>query len=175
MHDQARAWVKANWQAASHIVDVGGRNVNYGTVRELWPDAKSYVAIDLYEGDGVDWVGDFLDYIPDSPVDMVICMEVFEHVEHWSNLVAHAAEILHPGWGVMLVTAAGDGRRPHSGVDGGPVRHGEWYRNLGLTDLLRCLDQHFRLVQGESGPGEPLALLNPVAPGDVYAKARYPR
>lgn len=177
MHDAARDWVKANWVAADTIVDVGGRNVNYGTVRSMWPDAKSYTSIDLHPGEGVDWVGDFNEYWPDADrsVDLVICMEVLEHVNLWEAIVRHASEILHPGHGVLLVTAASLGRRPHSGYDGGPLRDDEWYLNIEPDGLARTLNAYFDVVQVDTGPGHPLALERPQFPGDVYAKAGYPK
>lgn len=175
MHDAARDWVTRNWMAADHIVDVGGRNVNYGTVRHLWPDAETYVAIDLYPGEGVDWVGDFLDFEPAEPVDLVICMEVFEHCDYWATLVKHAASILTKDRGRILVTAAAEGRIPHSGIDGGALRPGEWYENIDRMRLTSVLAEHFKVIEVETAMGEPLAQIAPSTPGDIYGKAAYPR
>jgi hypothetical protein len=44
----------------------------------------------------------------------------------------------------LILTCAGPGRPPHSGVDGGPLRPGEHYANPDPADLYACLVAHFR-------------------------------
>lgn len=181
MHDAARNWMAGmrdklyGYSTPEFVVDVGGRNVNYGTIRSLFSDARTYVAIDLYEGEGVDWVGDFLDYAPPEPVDLVVCMEVFEHAPMWRELVEHAASILAEAHGRLLCTAATTGRLPHSGIDGGPLRHGEWYQNVEAEDLMDTLARHFHTSSVSSHRGEPLALMDPDALGDVYGIGFQPK
>lgn len=159
------------------IVEIGGRNANYGTVRSLWPHAFSYTAVDLHEGEGVDWVGDFVDYSPEGPVDLVVATEVFEHCEHWRTLIQHSSQILgHQG--AMLITAASIDRAPHSALDGSrPLPKGEYYQNIDPMDLFDGLFPYFRRIEIEYGPGERLGLVDPDrvgAIGDVYALARRP-
>ena len=115
------------------VVEVGGRNLN-GSVRPLFWKSR-YTAIDLEDGEGVDVVGDALDWWPDTPPDCVLCLEVLEHVEHAWRLTTHMARWLRPG-GVLIVTCASPDREPHSGIDGGTVRDGEWYKGLTFGQLL---------------------------------------
>ena len=111
---------------AERVVECGARNVN-GTVRDCWPDA-TWTGIDIMAGDGVDVVSDFREFWPAVAPDMVVCCEVLEHVEDWTGIVYHALQILKPD-GILVVTCASTGRAPHSAVDGGNLRAGEWYEN----------------------------------------------
>ena len=122
------------------VIECGGRNIN-GGVRDLFT-AHHYVSVDLEDGPGVDVVDDFALHHADTPVDVVVCCEVAEHCEHWPALLAAAARNLTAG-GLFLFTAAGPGRAPHSAVDGGEVRPGEWYRNIDPDDLAARLASMF--------------------------------
>lgn len=177
MHEQAMDWVTAHRVEADRIVEIGGRNANYGTARPLWPGASSYVGVDLFAGEGVDWVGDFLDYRPDEPVDLVICMEVAEHCKMWREMLVVAASITRPS-GALLFTAAGPGRAPHTALDGSrPIPDDEFYENIEVDDLREALaDAGYREILVEWGPGHPLALEpgRELWPGDVYALATTP-
>lgn len=147
MHAAAFAYVRDHANlTASRVVECGGRDIN-GTVRGLFTDA-AYTSVDLASGPGVDVVGDFLDFQPDSPPDVVVCLEVLEHVKKWSALIEHAADILAPG-GQLVVTAAGPCRPPHSAVDGGEVRDGEWYQNIKPASLRTALSKRFEAVEVE--------------------------
>lgn len=132
MHPEARAWV-AQWvpDRPVSVLECGGRNIN-GGVRDLFT-ATRYVSVDLEPGPEVDVVGDFAEHAGDL-VDVVVCCEVAEHCEHWPALLVAAVRNLTSG-GLLVFTAAGPGRAPHSAVDGGDVRPGEWYRNID-PDLL---------------------------------------
>ncbi len=131
MHDAARQWVQS-WLIAlptrRRIVDFGGRDVN-GTMRVQVPHVP-YWSIDLLEGDGVDEVADAETWQPPAEwqqkPDTVLCLEVLEHATNGAAIVRNAHSILAP-WGVLLVTAAGPGREPHSGVDGNALRANEHY------------------------------------------------
>ena len=126
-----------------NVVEFGGLDIN-GSVRSLFADA-SYVSVDPQAGRGVDVVMDALDYIPETSIDTVVCCEVLEHAEQAAELVAHAADILAPG-GVLLITAACDPRTPHSAVDGGHMREGEFYQNIDPNSLSMWLGYHFGRV-----------------------------
>ena len=117
-----------------HGVEIGSRNIN-GEVRDLFDEPASYTGLDLAPGPGVDWVGDAIDFEPYAVPDAVVCCEVFEHTATWPLLVTAAFRWLGRG-GVLLVTCAGPGRRPHSAIDGGWELHpGEHYRNVSATTL----------------------------------------
>lgn len=123
--------------ATLSVIEIGSRDIN-GTTRPLFPSA-SWVGLDLHAGPCVDWVGDAVEYVPESQVDLVICTEVLEHAENWRELIAIAASWLMPG-GQFIVTCAGPGRDPHSHHDGAALRDGEHYGNLTcdqVTDAMR--------------------------------------
>lgn len=143
MHDAAFRWVAQHAGSPASVIDAGGRNVN-GTVRGLFPQA-SYTSVDIRPGDGVDIVADFATWLPDEPVEAVICCEVAEHTADWPLLVDHAAKSLLPG-GRFIFTAAGPGRAPHSAEDGCELRPGEHYENIDPDRLERLLADLFETV-----------------------------
>ena len=84
MHPEARAFTRG--QAATclpraALVDLGARDFN-GGVRDLFPDAASYVGVDLAPGAGVDVVADAPPtgaQAGEPPPETVVCCEVLEH------------------------------------------------------------------------------------------------
>jgi ubiquinone/menaquinone biosynthesis C-methylase UbiE len=91
-------------------------------------------------------------------VDTVVCCETLEHTPDAEAICRNAHRMLMTG-GVFLVTAAGDGRGEHSAVDGGPLRDGEFYRNVDRYHLETWLEMfHFRMI-------------DTATPGDIYAIA----
>lgn len=159
MHPAALAWVARHAPPATSVVDVGGRDIN-GTVRGCFPGA-AYTSVDLIDGPGVDVVADFATWEPDDLVDVVVCCEVAEHTEAWPELVAHAADVLVDG-GVLIFTAAGPSRAPHSAFDGGELRDGEWYQAVDPERLEEVLSGHF----------DDVTVVEDQALGDVWAVAR---
>lgn len=140
MHPAARAFAldRLGGRVFGHVIEIGGRDVN-GTIR-TGVLADKYVSVDLRPGPGVDVVADGRSWRPTCLADLVLCLEVLEHCEHWRDLVANMAAMLRPG-GELILTCATDQRAPHSGLDGGMVRAGEWYGNVGASDLLSTFCQ----------------------------------
>lgn len=139
MHPEAYAWVAryATTEPAA-VLDVGGRNIN-GSVRDLFPGADPYVALDIREGEGVDIVADAAVWSPDREYDVVVCTEVFEHTPDWPQICKAIFAALRPG-GRVILTMAGPGRPPHSAIDGGWQLHpGEYYGNVGPAELAAGL------------------------------------
>jgi hypothetical protein len=164
MHPAAYRFVAAIVSAGQvppgPVVELGGRDVN-GSIRSLfW---APYVSVDMEPGPGVDIVADAATYAPPQPPACVVCCEVLEHALTAPAIVANAGAMLQPG-GLLIVTAAGAGRAPHSAVDGGPLRPGEYYRNVEANDLL-CWLAGFVQVRVTTNR----------AAGDIYATARTPR
>ena len=117
---------------AISVIEVGSRDLN-GSIRCHFP-AATWTGLDLHSGPSVDIVLDALDYTPADAVDLVIIAEVFEHCPYWGEVLHHVANWLKPG-GRIIITAAGPGRDPHSGIDGGELRAGEHYANVTARDL----------------------------------------
>lgn len=140
MHEAARQWVALHVPDRKvDVLEVGGRDIN-GTVRDLF-DASSYLSIDLVAGNGVDEVADFTTW-KGKKVDVVVCCEVAEHTPDWPALLENAARHLRKG-GLLIFTAAGPSRAPHSAVDGDVLRDGEFYENVDPDDLRDVLMGHF--------------------------------
>lgn len=113
------------------VVEVGSRDLN-GSIRGLFAGSPRYIGTDVEEGPGVDVVLDLEGppWTPDELVDAVVSCEVLEHVADWPSVLASAASYLRPG-GWLILTAAGPGRRPHSGITGRrKLEPGEHYANV---------------------------------------------
>lgn len=120
------------------VLEIGARDVN-GGIRELFGDCV-YEGVDIAPGAGVDFVCDASEFLPTGPYDCVVCCEVFEHTPRWPKIILNAAKVLMPG-GLLIVTAAGPGRAPHSAVDGGPLRGDEFYCNVDPAALRVAVEE----------------------------------
>lgn len=138
MHAEAAQYVNRFAHAEPiTVVEIGSLNIN-GTVRSLFP-AASWHGIDVVDGPDVDEVADGATFVPGQPVDLVVCCEVLEHTEAWRDIVTNTANMLKPG-GRVILTAAGPDRLPHSAVDGGRLRDGEYYANISADELTEALE-----------------------------------
>lgn len=138
MHAAALDWIgRQAPQRPCRVLDVGGRDIN-GTPRHLFHPSCQYTVVDVIAGPNVDVVADFADYNPPDTVDVVVFAEVAEHTARWKQLIGKAWSLLSPG-GVLVFTAAGEGRTPHSALDGGELRDGEWYENVTAEALADAL------------------------------------
>lgn len=142
MHVRAFGWVRGvvgEFRGGRFIDDVvsvvefGALDIN-GTVRAAFPSSVGWWGVDRQEGPGVDEVSDVVVWEPAEPVDCVVCCEVLEHAEDGQGVCDSAFRALKPG-GLFVGTCAGPGRAPHSGIDAGPIRDWEFYRNVD-QDLL---------------------------------------
>jgi SAM-dependent methyltransferase len=124
----------------SHVLEIGSRDLN-GSIRPWLATAASYTGIDRQAGQGVDVVADGATYVPVEAPDLVVCMETLEHAEQADAIVRNAAAILRKPGGRVLITCATEPRAPHSAIDGGPLRTGEFYRNVSLAELVWWVEQ----------------------------------
>lgn len=195
MHSEAFSYIAEmaeGWDRPElRVLEIGSRNVN-GTARDIFPAsnaAGNYVGLDINPGPGADVVADGATWDGGDceKFDVVICMEVFEHAKDWRLICVNAHALLKETGGHFLGTAAGEGRLPHSAVDGnnllvwvdsekemqfadgytldnipGEVRI-EFYENIGEYELDKALD----LVGGSRLTGKRLF--------DVSSITRYPR
>ena len=146
------------------VLALGDRDIN-GTGRPLFPNA-AYTGLDIVSGPGVDIVADAAIWEPDGRRwDLVLATELFEHAPDWPAICTTAFKALAPG-GRFVVTTAAPGRPPHSGIDGGPLKFGEYYSNIDPADLQRALtDAGFIDVEVDVQP----------SPADVRAVATKPK
>lgn len=134
MHPEALEWVRLHAKDGK-VLDIGGRDVN-GSPRELFPG--DYTVVDLHPAPNVDHVADVTEWSSRDKFDVVLCLEVFEHTHRWKAIIGAAHRLARDG-GLFIVTCAGPGREPHSAVDGGPLRDGEWYENVEPLELHDAL------------------------------------
>jgi SAM-dependent methyltransferase len=135
LHEAAYQYVAqqvARYGPFGRVLEVGGRVIN-GSIRHLF-DCDAYHSVDIEDGDGVDEVADFgtLQVLP--AWDCVVCCEVLEHTASALVIIANAYRALLHG-GVFIMTCAGERRAEHSAFDGGPLRPGEFYRNVSESQL----------------------------------------
>jgi len=137
MHSEAAEWLeKYGTTDPVAVLEIGSLNIN-GSARVHWPNAH-WLGIDRQRGPGVDVVADFLDWQTDNRWDIVVCCEVLEHCADWQAIIGRVRPLLLQA-GCFIGTCAGPLRTPHSAVDGGPLRPGEYYGNLTADDLLSGL------------------------------------
>ena len=157
MHEAAKTYVRGVVNSltipSGAVLEIGGRNIN-GTVRPLFDHIGPYASIDLYDGPGVDLVGDVGELDPAKTatklfgkvaVSCVVCCEVLEHATEPARMCRWAHRILKPG-GVLILTAANPKRFTHSGIDGGPLQDGEHYQGVSESALRSWL-RVFRRAQ----------------------------
>lgn len=142
MHAECYRWLRTiardfEPHSLRAIVEIGSRNIN-GGARDLFRFANVYHGIDTTDGPGVDEIADGATFDPVFVPDLVIATEVFEHAPRWPEIVANAHRMLARG-GSLVATCATVGRVPHSGVDGGVLRDGEWYKNVGAAGMAQAL------------------------------------
>lgn len=143
------------------VLEIGSRNVN-GSVRDVFPPSTRYLGTDIAPGPGVDIVADGATVTIAEPVDLVVCCEVLEHTADARRIVARALTLL-PTNGHLVITCAAPDREPHSAIDGGVLRVGEYYANV-TPDLL--------LLWIQSAGGQIRRLVYSRDLGDVYVWAR---
>lgn len=143
MHAEAYDYVfrAAAGLGPGRVVEFGGRMVNMAdgkideslSLRPLFNG--DYLSLDVAPGHGVDIVADAATWRAVEPFDVVVCCEVLEHTDQGAAILESAWHALRPG-GHAIFTMATDPRAPHSGVDGGTVRPGEYYGNVSPQKFL---------------------------------------
>lgn len=168
MHTEAYNFVKefAGDKIFEFVVEFGSFDIN-GAIHHLL-DKDFYCGIDLQDGPGVDIVADAAewDWQEDMVIapDCVVCCEVLEHAKNWREIVQNAYKNLRPqSW--FVVTCATDPRAPHSALDGGPLRPGEYYGNVDELQLeYRLQTAGFEIIEMQTHYGR----------GDLYVLAQKP-
>lgn len=146
------------------MVDVGSLDIN-GSCRGLFSRCH-YVGIDLHEGLNVDVVGrahevlgvvaedcrrkveshyrSWLEY-PSPVIDTMLSCECLEHDRYYDKTLRSMYENLRVG-GLMLITAAGDGRPEHGTHKERPQDSpatNDYYRNISNADFYKVLPPSF--------------------------------
>lgn len=121
------------------VLEIGSLDIN-GSIKSIFvPFASSYTGIDMQEGPGVDIVADATTFVKKDTYDIIVCCEVFEHLENWKHVVYNSYWNLKDG-GMFIGTCAGEGRPPHSAIDERPIRSHEYYQNVGQWNMTQTLE-----------------------------------
>lgn len=129
------------------VIEIGSRNVN-GSARDAFPGVE-WFGIDMEDGPEVDLIADATTWSPNARFRAVVCCEVLEHEVAWRHLLKHVATWSHQAI-PLIITCAGPGRQPHSAIDGGPLREGEYYANISAEELrAELLKAGFRTVYAD--------------------------
>lgn len=145
-----------------NVLEFGSQDVN-GEVRSFFPDAKSYLGIDICDGPGVDLVQDAADWQPDKAYACIITTETFEHTPRWREILERAVRALAPD-GIMIVTCASGARRPHSAtIANKRPAPGEYYANV----------QEAEFRQAVTAVGLLAEVTTDIERGDLYAVLRH--
>lgn len=99
------------------VLEVGSLDIN-GSVRPFFIRCN-YTGLDITEGPGVDVVAPVHQYQPAGLFDTIISTEMLEHDVHWKKSLRQMEQLLCPG-GLLIITAAGDGRAEHGTVASSP-------------------------------------------------------
>jgi SAM-dependent methyltransferase len=159
MHDAAFAWLADRagavledweWPAWEQVgtsgtpqgLDVGAGGHHGHKVQALFKPMQ-FATVDWNPDTEPDVVADMTvmvlpEGLPAEGYPLVLCTEVLEHVPAWRALLFNCVRLVAPG-GHLLVTCAGPGREPHSGLDGGPLRPEEAYRNIEPFELVDAI------------------------------------
>lgn len=140
------------------VIEVGSFDVN-GSLRPIVEafGPGHYVGVDIEMGPGVDRICKIEDLITEfsaDKFDLLICTEVLEHVEKWSEGIHNLKHILKPG-GVLYLTTRSRGFPYH----GWPFD----YWRYTTTDIKRMFSD-FKIEILEKDPDVP----------GVFLKARKP-
>jgi SAM-dependent methyltransferase len=139
MHSAVMSWlleVKGRFPSmfeGTSVLECGSFDIN-GSPRVLFTDCD-YTGVDCRPGPGVDVVGLVHEFAPGRQYDVVISTEMLEHDAHWQASLATMADLVKPG-GLLALTFAGPGRRPHEiGVGSAPG----YYANLTADEVVACI------------------------------------
>lgn len=159
MHKEAYDWIAKQVRCLPlrrSVLEFGSKNVN-GTIRNLFTNADKYLGVDIVEGAGVDVVSDAGKFKSDERFDTIVCTEMLEHTNRGRDICLNAFNHLAKG-GVFLATMAGEGREPHSAVDGGELHEGEYYQNVTVAELQFWLSDFSFVMIDKDTPRDLYAL-----------------
>lgn len=142
MHDSVRIYIKQKQCQYPllfqnrNVVDFGAFDIN-GNNR-AWFLASNYLGVDILKGRNVDIVGKTHEVELPEPFDFVISTEMLEHDKYFDKSIQRMFSILKSN-GVLLITAAGYGRKEHGTSANSPndsLLTNDYYKNITAKDLI---------------------------------------
>lgn len=123
-----------------NVLDCGSLHIN-GNNRYLFHDSN-YLGIDIVAGPNVDLVTRIHEFNTSKLFDCIISTEMLEHDEYFAASLNAMFNLLKSG-GLLLLTAAGHGRKEHGTHTHNPQdspKTQDYYRNVDPTMLMQGLD-----------------------------------
>ena len=134
------ARIKPSMFIDKRVLDIGSLDIN-GNTRYLFTGG-TYTGIDIGPGANVDVVCRGHEYRSESPFDVVISGECFEHDEMYIQTLKNATRLLRSG-GLFIFTCASTGRAEHGTKRTSPENApfvGDYYKNLTASDIRAAID-----------------------------------
>lgn len=124
------------------VLDCGSLDIN-GNNRHLFNNIE-YTGIDIVKGRNVDVVTKIHEFLVDKSgvYDVVISSEMLEHDKHFTQSLKAMFRLLRNG-GLLIITAAGEGRSEHGTTNNIPVDSpltNDYYRNVTISMLSKGLN-----------------------------------
>lgn len=150
VHDFAHRVIGPELVSGKSVLEVGSYNVN-GSLRPWlsWLGPTRYVGVDGRPGPGVDEVvacERLTERLGAESWDLVVCVEVLEHVTDWRVCVRELASAVRPGGSLLLVT-----RTPEDVV----LAHDHWWFTcesvrevFGLCGFSECVVESDSEIDG---------------------------
>ena len=143
--ENSRNFYLNNFEKCIDILEVGSLDIN-GTVRYLFKFAKSYIGIDLIDGNNVDLVLDGSNIQKLSKkFDLIISCECFEHAMNWKDIF-NIMILNNKKNSIIILTLASTGRIEHGTTRSGkwqsPGSKDEYYQNLTEKDFYENFDMN---------------------------------
>ena len=125
--------------AGRRVIEVGSFDASGHPRRDIEAlRPTEYLGVDIRKGPGVDTLckaEDLVDQLGNESADLVIALDLLEHVEDWRVMLSNLKQICRPD-GVIVITA----RSPGSPYQGSPRD----YWRFGIEDLRSSImSTHF--------------------------------
>ena len=166
INDFARRLVLPLLKPGMKVLDAGSGRLPEQQLRsELLATGAALETLDFLPGEGVDLVADIADTkLPDQSYDVILCMQVLEHVPNPQAVCAELYRMARPGAHVMVSA-------PQSAWLHNLPYHFFHYTNIGMRKILEDAGFEVITLDAQGGHFTTLALMNHYTCRVLEAKA----
>lgn len=128
------------------LLDAGSGRIEEQSLREeILKTDVTLETLDMFPGEGVDHVGDITDtQFADNSYDVILCMQVLEHVQNPAAVCRELFRILKPG-GHALITA------PQSAYLHNLPYHFFHFTNIGMRKMVEDAGFEVETIEAQGG------------------------